>query len=77
MLVNIVNLLSLNADSGYASTFGRTGMCPFSLTNLPYVKCNIVLPLDVVQLDSLNGDYGSRGQPSQIVIKLKLTALEP
>ena len=51
-------------------------MCPFSLT-LPYVKCNIVLPLDVVQLDSFNGDYGSRGQPSQIVIKLKLTALGP
>ena len=52
-------------------------MSPFSLTNLPYVKCNIVLPLDVVQLDSFNGDYGSRGQPSHIVIKLKLTALEP
>ena len=47
-------------------------MCP-----LPYVKCNIVLLLDVVQLDSFNGDYGSRGQPSYIAIKLKPTALEP
>ena len=52
-------------------------MCPFSFTNLPYVKCNIVLPLDVVQLDSFNGDYGSRGQPYHIVIKMKLTAFEP
>ena len=52
-------------------------MCPFSFTNLPYVKCNIVLLLDVVQLDSFNGNYGSGGQPSHIVIKLKLTALEP
>ena len=52
-------------------------MCPFSLTNLPYVKWYIVLPLDVVQLESFNGDYGTRGQPSYIVIKLKLTALEP
>ena len=39
-----------------------------------YVKCNILLQLDVVQLDSFNGDYGSRGH---IVIKLKLTALGP
>ena len=52
-------------------------MRPFSFTNLPYVKCNIVLPLDVVQHDSLNGKYGSRGQPYLIVIKLKLTVLEP
>ena len=73
----IFNLLSLNADSGYASTFGRAGMCPFSLTNLPYVKFDILLPLDVVQLDSFNGDYSSRGQPSHIVIELKLTAFGP
>ena len=40
---------------------------PFLLTNLPYVKCNIVLPLDVVQLDNFNSDYGSYGQSSYIV----------
>ena len=51
-------------------------MCTFSFTNLPSVKCNIEVPLDVVQLDSYNGDYDSGGQPYYIVIKLKLTALE-
>ena len=40
------------------------------------LKCNIVLPLNVVQLDSFNDDYGTRGQPSYIVTKLKLTVLE-
>ena len=39
-----------------------------------YVKCNILLQLDVVQLGRFNGDYGSLGH---IVIKLKLTALGP
>ena len=43
-------------------------MCPLSISNLPYVKCNIVLLLDVVQIDSFNGDYSSRGQPSHIAI---------
>ena len=52
-------------------------MCPFRLQIYHYVKCNIVLLLDVVQLDSFNGDYGSQRQPSHMVIKLKLTTLEP
>ena len=29
-------------------------MCPFSILNLPYVKCNIVLLLDVVQIATMD-----------------------
>ena len=39
-------------------TIWAAWVCLCSLTNVPYVKCNIV-PL---YLDSFNGDYGSRGQ---------------